>query len=199
MSEAYDGMIAKLIVRGDTRERAIAKLEAALRAFEIVGVSTNVEFLKRVCQAPAFVAGDVETGFIDKWRDDLFRPRRIPDDVFVQAALGVLSLQPAPAPPHGELLGFGDAGAGTERRLAFRVVDGLSEGEGTVVEATVAQTGRNTYDVSVARGPGTAPEVFRGGACRAAADALGGGAGAVDGGAADGRRRGPRDGVPARR
>ncbi|POR38615.1 Methylcrotonoyl-CoA carboxylase subunit alpha, mitochondrial [Tolypocladium paradoxum] len=160
VSEAYDGMIAKLIVRGDTRERAIAKLESALRAFEIVGVSTNVEFLKRLCQTAAFVEGDVETGFIDRWRDALFKPRRISDEVFAQAALGVLSLQPKDERPHGQTLGFGDAGVSSERKMAFKVLDGYSEQEGEVVEASVTQTGHNRYSVSVARGGEQAPQVF---------------------------------------
>ncbi|KYK57889.1 putative methylcrotonoyl-CoA carboxylase biotin carboxylase chain [Drechmeria coniospora] len=151
VSEAYDGMIAKLIVRADTRERAIAKLESALRAFEIVGVSTNVEFLKRLCQSPAFVDGDVETGFIDKWRDELFKPRRISDEVFAQAALGIISLQLRAQPPHGETLGFGDAAATAERSMAFKVLDGYSEQEGQVVEASVTQTGHGLYSVTVAR------------------------------------------------
>lgn len=169
VSEAYDGMIAKLIVRGDTRERAIAKLEAALRAFEIVGVSTNVEFLKRLCRSDAFVAGDVETGFIDKWRDDLFRPRPISDETFAQAALGVLAMAlldapppppPQPSSPHGQTLGFGGAASATgERTLAFRVVDGYSEHEGQVVEVSLTQKGRGLYDVAVAR-PDEAPRVL---------------------------------------
>ncbi|KAJ6443833.1 3-methylcrotonyl-CoA carboxylase subunit alpha [Purpureocillium lavendulum] len=162
VSEAYDGMIAKLIVRGDTRERAISKLESALRAFEIVGVSTNVEFLKRLCQADAFIAGDVETGFIDKWRDTLFKPRHINDEVFAQAALGVLGLQPkaVEAAPHGQTLGFGDASATAERKVAFKVLDGYSEKEGEVVEASVTQKGHNLYDVVVSRKGAAEPQVF---------------------------------------
>ncbi|PHH78599.1 hypothetical protein CDD82_2958 [Ophiocordyceps australis] len=156
VSEAYDGMIAKLIVRGDTRRQAIAKLEAALRAFEIVGVGTNIEFLKRLCQTPAFIEGDVETGFIDKWREALFAPRPIADEVFAQAALGVLahvqSQQGRLGEPHGLSLGFGDAGTATgTRKLAFGVLDGYSGQEGLVMEVRVTQTGRNLYTVQVAR------------------------------------------------
>ncbi|TWU75167.1 hypothetical protein ED733_004259 [Metarhizium rileyi] len=151
VSEAYDGMIAKLIVRGENREQAIAKLAAALRAFEIVGVSTNVEFLKRLCYSPAFIEGDVETGFIDKWRDELFKPRHIDDEVFAQAALGVLNLQLNSAEPHGQTLGFGDASASSERKLAFKVLDGYSETEGEMVEAAVTQTGHNLYKIAVSR------------------------------------------------
>ncbi|EGX95159.1 methylcrotonoyl-CoA carboxylase alpha chain [Cordyceps militaris CM01] len=160
VSEAYDGMIAKLIVRGDTRETAIAKLAGALRKFEIVGLSTNVEFLKRLCESPAFIAGDVETGFIDKWRDDLFKPRHIKGEVFAQAALGVLSFQAEEPGPHGLSLGFGAPNATSERKLAFKVLDGYSANEGEVVEASVAQTGHDLYTISIARKGQDAPEVF---------------------------------------
>lgn len=161
ISEAYDGMIAKLIVRGDTRERAIAKMESVLRAYEIVGVSTNVEFLKRLCQTPAFIEGDVETGFIDKWRDELFLPRKIDNEVFAQAALGVMSLQQkTDSGPHGQTLGFGEASATAERKLAFKVLDGYSSQEGEVVEAAITQTGHNLYNVSIKRKGEEMPQVF---------------------------------------
>lgn len=164
VSEAYDGMIAKLIVRGDDRETAIAKLATALRAFEIVGLSTNVEFLKRLCASEAFIAGDVETGFIDKWREELFKPRHISNEVFAQAALGVLSnqlqqQQTTGSSPHGQSLGFGNTTSTSERKLAFKVLDGYSEKEGEVVEAFVSQTGHNLYNVTISR-KGEEPERF---------------------------------------
>ncbi|KAG5918497.1 hypothetical protein E4U42_006835 [Claviceps africana] len=154
VSEAYDGMIAKLIVRGENRAQAIAKLAAALRAFEIVGVSTNVEFLKRLCYSPAFIHGDVETGFIERWKEELFRPRHISDKVFAQAALGVLHLQIRDSEPHGLTLGFGEAGSSAERKLTFKVLDGYSEQEGEIVDAVVRQTGHNLYNMSISRDKG---------------------------------------------
>lgn len=163
ISEAYDGMIAKLIIRGDTRERAIAKMEAVLREYEIVGVSTNVEFLKRLCQTPAFIEGDVETGFIKKWEDTLFKPRHIRNEVFAQAALGVVSAQLQSLTldgPHGQSLGFGNAGATSERKVAFKVLDGYSKEEGEIIEASVAQTGPNLFTISIARKGEETPEVF---------------------------------------
>lgn len=160
ITEAYDGMIAKVIVRGDTRETAIAKLASALRAFEIVGVSTNVEFVKRLCASEAFIAGDVETGFIDKWRDDLFKPRHISDEVFAQAALGVLGKELEGNTPHGKSLGFGETSSTSERQVALKVLDGYSETEGEVVEVKVAQTGHGLYDITVSRKGQDAPQVF---------------------------------------
>ncbi|KAG9258597.1 carbamoyl-phosphate synthase L chain, ATP binding domain-containing protein [Emericellopsis atlantica] len=159
ISEAYDGMIAKLIVRGETRERAIAKMESVLRKYQVVGVSTNVEFLKRLCQTPAFIEGDVETGFIDKWRDALFKPRHIKNEVFAQAALGVVSKQLQSAPPQGLSLGFGSQSATSERKVAFKVMDGYSKEEGEIVEASVAQTAPSTFTITVTR-KGTEPEAF---------------------------------------
>ncbi|KAH7316572.1 carbamoyl-phosphate synthase L chain, ATP binding domain-containing protein [Stachybotrys elegans] len=170
ISEAYDGMIAKLIVRGETRERAIAKMESALRAFEVVGVSTNIEFLKRLCKSEAFVAGDVETGFIDKWREELFSPRLIKNEVFAQAALGVVGLQKKNKAPHGQTLGFGEASATSERKMAFKVLDGYSKQEGDVIEASVTQTGHNLYNVAVSRKGDETPEVFSNVVCEAEAD-----------------------------
>ncbi|KXX79645.1 Methylcrotonoyl-CoA carboxylase subunit alpha, mitochondrial [Madurella mycetomatis] len=119
VSEAYDGMIAKLIVRGRDRETAIRKLELALREYEVVGLSTNIEFLKRLCHSRAFIEGDVETGFIEQWKDELFQPRHTSNEVFAQAALGLLSSQIKSRPPHGGALGFGEVGALSKRRFAF--------------------------------------------------------------------------------
>jgi 3-methylcrotonyl-CoA carboxylase alpha subunit len=83
-------MIAKLIVRGPTRQAALQKLRAALESYEIGGPITNIEFLKRVCVSPAFVAGEVETGYIEKYRQELFERKPISPEVMAQAAIGTL-------------------------------------------------------------------------------------------------------------
>src|SRR3954465_7890004 len=54
ISPWYDPMIAKLIVRGEDRAAALAKLVSALRETRIAGVTTNVEFLRRICESGAF-------------------------------------------------------------------------------------------------------------------------------------------------
>ena len=157
VSEAYDGMIAKLIVRGKDRETAIRKMELALREYEVVGLSTNIEFLKRLCRSPAFIEGDVETGFIDKWRDELFRPRHVSDVVFAQAALGSLGSRISQASakskngPHGQTLGFGEASTQSERMFAFRLRDDSSAEPGEVVQVAVTPRGHSLFDVAVSR------------------------------------------------
>jgi propionyl-CoA carboxylase alpha chain len=60
----YDSMIAKLIVHGATRSEAIVKMRAALNAFVIRGVASNVAFQSALLAHPKFAAGDFNTGFI---------------------------------------------------------------------------------------------------------------------------------------
>ena len=60
----YDSMIAKLIVHGRDRADAIARMRAALNAFVIRGVSSNIVFQAALLAHPSFVAGDFDTGFI---------------------------------------------------------------------------------------------------------------------------------------
>lgn len=90
VSSHYDPMIAKLIVRGETRQAALQKMRTALESYEVAGPVTNIEFLKRVCVSPAFVAGEVETGYINKYHDELFRPISVPSEALAQAAVGLL-------------------------------------------------------------------------------------------------------------
>lgn len=65
VTAAFDPMIAKLIVRGADRNDAIARAERALADTVLLGCKTNTAFLRRLVVHPAFVAGDVHTGFLD--------------------------------------------------------------------------------------------------------------------------------------
>ena len=62
----YDPLIAKVIASAETRPLAIARLVAALRAFPILGVRTNIGFLIDVLEHPRFEAGTVDIGFLDR-------------------------------------------------------------------------------------------------------------------------------------
>jgi 3-methylcrotonyl-CoA carboxylase alpha subunit len=149
ISSNYDGMIAKLIVRGSTRPEAIRKLRTALEDYEVVGLSTNIEFLKKVCQSPAFINGDVETGYIQKHYDELFLEESVEIESFAQAALA-LSVESMsslnglpPSAPHGELAGFEVT---NERLFHFLPPDGKNENHATV---TVTQVDRQIFNVLV--------------------------------------------------
>jgi 3-methylcrotonyl-CoA carboxylase alpha subunit len=68
ISPYYDPMIAKLIVWGENRAQALARLDAALAATHIVGLHTNVAFLRRVVRCASFATADLDTGLIERER-----------------------------------------------------------------------------------------------------------------------------------
>ncbi|WP_082133708.1 acetyl/propionyl/methylcrotonyl-CoA carboxylase subunit alpha [Vogesella sp. EB] len=107
ISPFYDPMIAKLIVWGETREAALQQLDAALAAYQVVGVTTNIRFLRRIAANPAFASGDVDTGLIARYHD---------------------SLLPAPAAPNSEqlaLLAVGETlAAASDDNHAFGALQG---------------------------------------------------------------------------
>lgn len=83
-------MIAKLVVHGRDRTEALRMLRRGLEEYKVVGVSTNIEFLRTLAGNNAFIAGDVETGFIKKHHSELFPliPEPSPE-LLAQAALYV--------------------------------------------------------------------------------------------------------------
>jgi len=90
----YDPMIAKLVVWDRDRKAALHRLAEALGDCEIVGLTTNRAFLRRVALNPSFAAGEVDTGFIARHRDELVRaPAPLSDRMLGLAALGTLLLR----------------------------------------------------------------------------------------------------------
>jgi 3-methylcrotonyl-CoA carboxylase alpha subunit len=78
ISPFYDSMIAKLIVHGATREEALAKMDKALAQTHIVGLHTNVQFLRHVVQSPSFVQANLDTALIPREEKVLFYQQNIP-------------------------------------------------------------------------------------------------------------------------
>ena len=62
----YDPMIAKLVVHGETRPEAVARLRQALAHYEVVGLHTNLGLLRRIAGHAEFAAGTFDTGFIGR-------------------------------------------------------------------------------------------------------------------------------------
>ncbi len=90
----YDPMIAKLIVWGEDRGAALARLRAALAACEVVGVATNVEFLGRLVTSGAFTRAELDTGLIERCRDEVLPPRSpAPPEALAAVALAELLLE----------------------------------------------------------------------------------------------------------
>jgi 3-methylcrotonyl-CoA carboxylase alpha subunit len=77
ISPYYDSMVAKLIVHGSTREQALARLDAALAQTHIVGLTTNVQFLRHVLQCDSFAQARLDTGLIPREAAVLFKQERL--------------------------------------------------------------------------------------------------------------------------
>jgi acetyl-CoA carboxylase biotin carboxylase subunit len=73
----YDSILAKLIVRGDDRQSAIARARHALRHFRIEGVETTAPFALDVLEHPDVVEGRIHT----RWIEDEFLPSWTPAGV----------------------------------------------------------------------------------------------------------------------
>jgi 3-methylcrotonyl-CoA carboxylase alpha subunit len=84
----YDSMIAKLIVWGADRPQALARLDAALSRAHIVGLHTNVAFLRRVVQTRSFSQADLDTALIEREHAALFNATPLATEV---AAAGVVA------------------------------------------------------------------------------------------------------------
>ncbi|MEO5824736.1 MAG: acetyl-CoA carboxylase biotin carboxylase subunit [Gemmatimonadales bacterium] len=72
----YDSLLAKLIVHGRDRAEALARLGQALDSFILEGVKTTIPFLARVIRHPDFVAGNIDTKFLER-EPQLLRPEPI--------------------------------------------------------------------------------------------------------------------------
>jgi 3-methylcrotonyl-CoA carboxylase alpha subunit len=116
-------MIAKLIVHGGTRAEAITRLRAALAAYQIVGVSTNVEFLWRLTGAPSFVEARLDTALIEREQAHLLpAPAVPPEEVWRLAARA--SVAPVPdKSPWGDITGWRLNGARESRPVTLRYGD----------------------------------------------------------------------------
>ncbi len=86
VSMFYDPMIGKIIAHGETRLIALRTLRGFLSCMEVAGPKTNLAFLAAVMGHDAFMAGDIDTGFIDRHLDALVPGRRVGARVL---ALGV--------------------------------------------------------------------------------------------------------------
>jgi 3-methylcrotonyl-CoA carboxylase alpha subunit len=87
----YDPMIAKVIVWDKDRRGAIRRLRAALALTRVAGVTTNLDFLRAIAAHQAFDALPPDTGFIERYREDLLVERPpAGNDVLALAVVGLL-------------------------------------------------------------------------------------------------------------
>jgi acetyl-CoA carboxylase biotin carboxylase subunit len=83
----YDPLLAKLIAYGASREAAIERAVAALREYPVLGIRTNIAFLIRLLEHPAFKAGHLHTAFVDEHLAELVRPTHPPAGAIAAAAI----------------------------------------------------------------------------------------------------------------
>ncbi|MEU6549824.1 biotin carboxylase N-terminal domain-containing protein [Streptomyces sp. NPDC046915] len=142
----YDPMLSKVIAYGPDRATALRKLRAALAETVTLGVQTNAGFLRRLLGHPAVVAGELDTGLVERVVDELVSTD-VPDEVYeAAAAVRLEGLKPRGdgwtdpfSVPSGWRLG------GTPKRPAFplRVTDPVTyvpRGAHTVTDDRVAVT-----------------------------------------------------------
>ncbi|HXU13158.1 MAG TPA: hypothetical protein VN898_14480, partial [Candidatus Binatia bacterium] len=87
-SPHYDSLLAKVIVHAQDRPAAIRLMEQALERTAILGVETNLPYLKAILAHPVFRAGQATTAFVERdmasWRPPVAAPA---DEVLIMAAL----------------------------------------------------------------------------------------------------------------
>ena len=129
----YDPMIAKLIAHGDTRDEALARLTAALDETQVVGVVTNLPFLRWLVRQPDVIAGTATTAFLEDHPP--LSVRRAPRGSFAGAwRLGGASTARFPVPQSPDWTAV--AGSGDGRLIAPMpgVVLSLAVSTGQAVE-----------------------------------------------------------------
>jgi 3-methylcrotonyl-CoA carboxylase alpha subunit len=141
ISPHYDSMIAKLIVWGQDRAQALARLDAALRDTHIVGLATNVAFLRRVVNTRSFAGADLDTALIERESAALFGRTELPPEV---VAAGVVA--------HAQARERGQEGADPwSRRDGWRLHDGGTvlalDGKGRAFSARAL--GADRHDVQL--------------------------------------------------
>jgi acetyl-CoA carboxylase biotin carboxylase subunit len=88
VSPYYDPMLAKLTVSSENREESINKMIWALSHYVMLGVTTNITFLKKVLEHPEFRKGNITTHFInDYFRDWLVTKEGLPLDAIIALAV----------------------------------------------------------------------------------------------------------------
>ncbi len=94
VTAAFDPMLAKLIVSGSTRDEAVARADRALGETVLLGCQTNTAFLRRLIRHPAFLSGDVHTGFLDAYPQIAAEPELSASTLHALLATAALMTRP---------------------------------------------------------------------------------------------------------
>ncbi|MGV9250894.1 acetyl/propionyl/methylcrotonyl-CoA carboxylase subunit alpha [Streptomyces sp. NPDC003697] len=142
----YDPMLSKVIAYGPDRATALRRLRAALAETVTLGVQTNAGFLRRLLAHPAVVAGELDTGLVERVVDALV-PADVPEEVYeAAAAVRLDALRPKGGgwtDPFSVPSGWRLGGEGRPVAFPLRVTDPVQHtprGTHTVTDDTVSVT-----------------------------------------------------------
>ena len=157
ISPFYDSMVAKLIVHGDTREQALARLDEALAQTHIVGLATNVQFLRRVARTDSFAQAKLDTALIQREQAVLFHQEPVGLPLAAAAAVAQTLLHERASEgvdPFSRRDGFHTHGV-VQRRFEFEFA-----GEHVKASLTYERGGSLTLSVGSGEAMVTSPLVF---------------------------------------
>ncbi|MGH8242773.1 MAG: biotin carboxylase N-terminal domain-containing protein [Steroidobacteraceae bacterium] len=178
ISVHYDPMIAKVIASGPDRAAALATLRRNLDRTAVFGVANNLPLLRALAAHPAFAAGDVDTGFVDRELAALTQDTPpAPEAILLAADIALRERAPAPgSSPSPWALGDGWRAGGVsaqtlglrvpafQRWRATRQADALLLRSGDAeIQGSVSATGGGHYTVDAGNGARTL-ELIRDGA-----------------------------------
>jgi 3-methylcrotonyl-CoA carboxylase alpha subunit len=156
ISPYYDSMIAKLIVHGATREDALARLDMALAQTHIVGLHTNVQFLRHVVQSPSFAKADLDTALIPREARVLFDQEKVGLTMAVAGAVASILLQERAMAARPDADGWIDPWAHRDGWQVFSLNRRRFDFEfhGEVVMATLVYLHDGTMQLKIGKGEG---------------------------------------------
>ena len=157
ISPFYDSMVAKLIVHGDTRGQALARLDEALAQTHIVGLATNVQFLRRVARTDSFAQAKLDTALIQREQAVLFHQEPVGLPLAAAAAVAQTLLHERASEgvdPFSRRDGFHTHGV-VQRRFEFEFA-----GEHVKASLTYERGGSLTLSVGSGETMVTSPLVF---------------------------------------
>src|SRR5262245_16558223 len=164
----YDPMIAKVIASGPDRAAALATLRRQLDRTAVFGVANNLPLLRALAAHPAFAAGDVDTGFVDRELAGLTQDVDPEPEALLVAASLALAERRGRAASHASPWSAGDGwragarplqslGLGTPGHRRWRAREAGArlelESGGRAVAGTVAAQAGGSFLVDSGRGP----------------------------------------------
>jgi acetyl-CoA/propionyl-CoA carboxylase biotin carboxyl carrier protein len=148
----YDPMLSKIIAHGADRAEALHRLDAALRRTVLLGLGTNIGFLRALLADPDVRAGNLDTGLVGRRVDEL-ATADLPDDVVgLATGIALLDLEP------------GDAGVGGRVVDPFDIPGGWRVGEHAWTTRRVVAAGHEPVEVRSRGRAASAELIIDGGA-----------------------------------